>query len=120
MSTDTYEPSSDEVLMATAQPSANAYAKEDGTWIIPAQDYFIYHNVDNKCVIDRNTSYAAVEANYRSQYTNLLLAMSSCPYALKAGTITQEQYDTNMSEMEAERLEIIQEIATKKGLVDNG
>lgn len=118
-SSTTYTPAADEVLMTASKQTENDYVKEDGTWITPAQSYIVYCNVNNHCVVDKDASYAKVEASYRNDLVNLLLAMNSAPLAVEAGTITQEQCDTNIAAMKATRLAIIAESKAKKEVIDN-
>ena len=116
---DAYTPASDEVLMSALPTTTADVAKETGTWITPAQDYFVYKNVNNVCILNRDASYLVIEKKYKNDLVNLLIAKEGAEASLKEGTLTEAECTANLATMEATRTAIFASTDAMKGVVDD-
>lgn len=117
---DGYTPTADEVLMSALPTTTTDVAKEDGTWLTPAQDYLVYKCSNGACVLDINATYAKIELSYEHIMVNNFLAKIAADISLSKGTITQEQYATAIANIETTHSAIITEMSAKKAGVSNG
>jgi len=115
----TYDLADGEVLMSALPTTTADVAKEDGTWITPAQDYLVYKNVNNVCVLDRDASYLLIEKKYKEDLVNLLIGKAAVEESLKSGLLTEEEANTNFTNLATKRTNILNAADVMKGVVDN-
>lgn len=115
-----YTPQSNEVLMSSERAAPSQVAKEDGTWVTPPSAYTVYECVGGKLTIDKNSTYNAISQDYESQYNTLAKGGYAAEMALKNGTITQTQYDTNISNLATQHTTLLNKIKLEQEVAING
>ena len=119
-STNTYTPSTNEILMATAQTYGTQVAKEDGTWVTPPSEYTVYECVDGKLAIDANNTYENIARDYEPQYNTLQRGIGTAIISLYSNKITQVQYDSNMDSLSASLIALTTQLKTEQEVAING